>query len=148
VSLQTELASLTTANGKASVNIVDLTASMVSSTSLAANGADLASGLDAVFYSVFCAPVDIHIVSMDDFITEIYAKDTTDAKIEIVTEEAVPVVKCTRTLTIGGEAVKTKHSTNPSAAAVTAGTILNLKITATGASGTGHAKVFMRYTVD
>jgi hypothetical protein len=148
VSLQTELSSLTTANGKAAVNIVDLTASMVSSTSLAANGADLASGLDATFYAVFCAPVAIHIVSMDDFISEIYAKDTTDAKIEIVTEATSPVTIATRTLTAEGEAAKTKHSTNPASAAVAAGTILNLKITATGASGTGHAKVFMRYTID
>lgn len=149
VSLQTELASMTTASGKAAVNIVDLTASMVSSTSLAANGADLASGLDATFYAVFCAPVDIHVTSMDDFLTEAYVKETTDAKIEIVTEATSPVTIATRTLTAGGEAVKTKHSTNPAAAAVTAGTILNLKITATGSStGTGHAKVFMRYTVD
>lgn len=147
--IDTEIDSLTTANGKAAINIVDITASMVSSTSLAANGADLASGTNATYYAVFCAPVDIHIVSMDDFLTEAYVKLTTDAKIEVVTEAASPVTIATRTLTAEGEAVKTKHSTTPAVAAVAAGTILNLKITSTAAaSGTGHAKVFLRYTVD
>ena len=86
---------------------------------------------------------------MDDFLTEAYVKDTNDAKIEIVTEAASPVTIATRTLTAAGEAVKTKHSTTPTVAAVTAGTILNLKITVSASStGTGHAKVFMRYTID
>jgi hypothetical protein len=147
--VKTELDTLTTANGKAAINTVDLTASMVSATSLAANGADLASGTNATYYAVWCVPVDIHVVSMDDFLTEAYVKETTDAKIEIVTEAGSPVTIATRTLTAGGEAVKTKHSTTPAVTAVTAGTILNLKITASASStGTGHAKVFMRYTVD
>lgn len=150
--IDTELDSLATANGKAAVNIVDLTASMVSSTSLAANGADLNAAETATYYAVFCAPVAITVVSMDDFLTEAYVKDTTDAKIEILTEATSPVTVATRTLTAGGEAVKTKHSTNPASAevaAIAAGTILNLKITVTGSStGTGRAKVFMRYTVN
>jgi hypothetical protein len=147
--ITSELTLIDTEIDSAKIKIIDLTASMVSSTSLAANGADLASGTNATFYAVFCAPVDIHVVSMDDFLTEAYVKETTDAKIEIVTEAASPVTIATRTLTAGGEAVKTRHSTAPAAAAVTAGTILNLKITVSASStGTGHAKVFMRYTVD
>jgi hypothetical protein len=144
-----ELALIDTEIDSAKIKIIDLTASMVSSVSLAANGADLASGTNATFYAVFCAPVAIHVVSMDDFLTEAYVKETTDAKIEIVTEAASPVTIATRTLTAGGEAVKTKTSTTPAVTAVAAGTILNLKITASASStGTGHAKVFMRYTVD
>jgi len=144
-----ELGLIDTELDAAKIKIWDLTASMVSSTSLAANGADLASGTNATYYAVFCAPVDIHVVSMDDFLTEAYVKDTSDAKIEIVTEASSPVTIATRTLTAAGEAVKTKHSTTPAVTAVTAGTILNLKITASASStGTGHAKVFMRYTVD
>lgn len=131
------------------VHIENLTASMVSSDSLAANGADLAGVADATFYAVFIPPVDITIISMDDYITEEYAKDTTDAKIEIVTEAETPVTIATRTLTAAGEAAGTKHNTAPKSAAVAADTILNLKITMTGNSeGTGHAKVFMRYTID
>lgn len=131
------------------IHIVDLTASMVSGNDLASNGADLAAAADVTFYAVFIPPVAIHVVSMDDYIMEDYAKDTTDAKIEIVTEADTPVTIATRTLTADGEAAKVKHNTTPSSAAVAADTILNLKITVTGnSSGTGHAKVFMRYTID
>ena len=144
-----ELGLIDTAIDSAKINIVDLTASMVSGTSLAANGADLASGTNATYYAVFCAPVDITVVSMDDFLTEAYVKETTDAKIEIVTEATSPVTIATRTLTATGEAVKTRHSTTPAVAAVAAGTILNLKLTVSASStGTGHAKVFMRYIVN
>lgn len=144
-----ELGLIDTEIDAAKIKIVDLTASMVSGVSLEANGADLASGTNATYYAVFCVPVNIHVVSMDDFLTEAYVKETTDAKIEIVTEATSPVTIATRTLTAAGEAVKAMHSTAPAVAAVTAGTILNLKITASASStGTGHAKVFMRYTVD
>lgn len=132
------------------VHIVDLTASMVSSTSLAANGADLASGTNATFYAVWCAPVACTIVSMDTFLTEAYVKQTTDAKIEIIDNAASPVTKVTYTLPAAGRAVKTYVSTTTIAsAALAAGDILALKITATASSsGTGHAKVLMRYTID
>lgn len=144
-----ELGLIDTEIDAAKIKIVDLTASMVSGTSLAANGVDLASGSNATYYAVFCAPVDIHVISMDDFLTEAYVRETTDAKIEIVTEATSPVTIATRTLTAAGETVKSKHSTAPAVTAVTAGTILNLKITASASSiGTGHAKVFMRYTID
>lgn len=144
-----EFALVDAAIDTAKIQTVDLTASMVSSTSLAANGVDLASGTNATYYAVWCVPVDIHAVYMDDFLTEAYVKETTDAKIEIVTEAASPVTIATRTLTAGGEAVKVKHSTAPAVTAIAAGTILNLKITATASStGTGHAKVSLRYTID
>lgn len=147
--LNGEFSSIADAIDTSLIKIWDLTASMVSSTGLAANGADIASGTDAIYYAVFCAPVNIHVVSVADFLTEAYVKDTADAKIEVVTEETTPVTISSRTLTATGEAVKTKHSTTPTVSAVAAGTILNLKITATGSStGTGHAKVLMVYTID
>ena len=132
------------------VHIADLTASMVSSTSLAANGADLASGTNAIYYAVWCAPVACTIVSMDTFLTEAYVKETTDSKIEIIDNAASPVTKVTYTLPAAGRDVKTHVSTTTIAsAALAAGDILALKITATASSsGTGHAKVFMRYTID
>jgi hypothetical protein len=147
--VKTELDALLTANGKAAINTEDLTASMVSSTNLAANGVDIASGSNATFYAVWCAPVACTIVSMDTFLTEAYIKETTDAKIEIVDNAASPVTKCTYTLPVGGRAVKTMVSTTPTSAALAAGDILNLAITATASStGTGHAKVFLRYTIN
>lgn len=127
---------------------VDLTASMVSSTSLAANGADLASGTDATYYAVFVPPVNITAVKMYYFLTEAYAKDTEDAVIAIKTEADEPVTIFTKTLTAAGEAVKTFGNDTPEtgAADIAAGTALNLCITATTeTAGTGHAKVFMEY---
>lgn len=56
-----EFTGIATAINKAAVIPADLTASMVSSTNLAANGADLASGANATYYAVFCASVDIHV---------------------------------------------------------------------------------------
>ena len=134
---------------RAKINIIDLTASMNSSTSLAANGVDLASGTNHTYYAVFIAPVACTIVSMDTTLTEAYVKETTDAKIELKTEAGTPVTKVTYTLPGAGRAVKTMVSTTPTSAALAAGDILNLVITeSASSSGTGHAKVFLRYTVD
>lgn len=127
---------------------VDLTASMVSSTNLAANGADLASGTDAIYYAVFIPPVNITAVKMHYYLTEAYVKDTTDAKIMVVTEADTPVTIFTKTLAAAGEAVRSFSTDLPEAdvANITAGTALNLSITATSSSsGTGRAKVWLEY---
>lgn len=146
--LSEELVKIDAAIDTAKTNYIDLTAGKGTDTTLATAGIDLASGSNATYYAVFCAPVDIHVTAMYDFLTEAYKKDTTDAKIEIVTEATTPVTIATRTLA-DGETAKSQHTTTPAVTAVAAGTILNLKITATGAStGTGYARVIMAYTVD
>ena len=127
---------------------VDLTASMVSSTSLAANGADLADGTNPTFYAVFTPPVPITVVKMYTYITESYAKDTIDAVIAVATEADAPVTIFTRTLTAGGEAARSFASKTPETgtADIDAGTGLNLVITSTASgTGTGHAKVWLEY---
>lgn len=147
--ISAELAKVDAAIDSAKIQIVDLTASAVSSTSLAANGVDLASGTNHVFYSVFMAPVACTIISMDVVITEAYVKELVDAKVELKTEAGTPVVKCTTTLAAAGVAAKTVINVTPTDAALAAGTILNIVTTESAStSGTGHAKVFMRYTVD
>jgi hypothetical protein len=150
--IKVETDSLRTAGGKAAINIVDLTASTVSSTSLAANGVDLASGTDHTYYAVWVAPVACTILYMDTILTEAYVKETNDAKIEIIDNAGSPVTRVTYTLPTAGRAVKSLVSTAPvsgATAALAAGDILALKITETlSSSGTGHAKVMLRYTVD
>jgi hypothetical protein len=150
--VDTELDTLTTSVSDAAVKIVDLTASMNSSTSLAANGTDLASGTNHTYYAVFLAPVACTIVSMDTYLTEAYVKETTDAKIELIDNAASPVTRVTYTLPAAGRAVKSMVSTAPvsgATAALAAGDMLNLAITeSASSSGTGHAKVYLRYTVD
>jgi len=147
--IASEHAGIDAAIDAAKIKIVDLTASAVSSSSLAANGVDLASGTNHVFYAVFMAPVACTIVSMDVLITEAYVKETTDAKVELKTEAGSPVTLCTTTLAAAGVAAKTVINVTPTVAALAAGTIVNIATTeSASSSGTGHAKVFMRYVVD
>lgn len=124
-----------------------VTIAMGTRTALATSGVDLATGSDATYYGVFVAPVDLTLVKMHDYLTEAYAKNTTDAKIEVYDDAGTPVKRFGRTLTAAGEDAKTFTSTNPESgvSAVTAGTRLDLKITATGGSGTGHAEVIIEY---
>lgn len=126
---------------------VVLTHAMGTNSALATSGADLASGSDYVQYGVFVAPVDIVVTTMYDTLTEAYAKDATDAVIAV--KDDAGAVVTTRTLTAGGEAAKAHHATAPGGgpATVTAGTRLDLAITATGAGGTGHAVVVLEYYV-
>jgi hypothetical protein len=147
--IATELGTMTSATTKAAIQYADLTASMVSSTSLAANGVDLAPAADATFYCVFVAPQAMTIRSMQTYLTEIYVKKTVDAKIELVTNADVPVTLVTYTLPEAGRAAKTLVATNPVVAALAAGDAINLKITATGNdTGSGHAKVYLKYSID
>ena len=121
---------------------------MVSSTSLAANGADLADGTNPTFRAVFVPTGDITAVKLYTYITEAYSKDTTDAVIAVATEADTPVTVFTRTLTAGGEAARSFASKTPETgtADIDAGTGLNLVITSTASgTGTGHAKVWLEY---
>lgn len=146
--LAAEFVNVDTAVETARIQTVDLTASMVSGTSLAANGVDLASGTNATFYAVFVAPAALTIIEMVTYTTEAYVKETTDAKIELKTEAASPVVKCTYTFPVGGRVVKTLVSTAPVSASLAAGDALDMVVTQSAStSGTGHAKVFLKYTV-
>lgn len=147
--LSGELVKIDAAIDDASIKMADLTGSMVSSTSLAANGVDIASGTNATYYAVFVAPVAITIVGMYTYMTEAYVKETTDAKIELKDEAASPVTKVTYTLPTAGRAVKSGVTTTPTSASLAAGAALDLVITATASSsGTGHARVYLLYTVD
>src|SRR5450759_128820 len=88
-----EFAKVSDGIATARIQTVDLTASMVSGTSLAANGVDLASGTNATFYAVFVAPSALTITGMVLYLTEAYVKETTDAKIELKNEAASPILK-------------------------------------------------------
>ena len=147
--LAVELSGIDAAIDAAKIKIADLTASMVSSTSLAANGVDVASGTNATYYSVFVAPYPITIIGMMTYTTEAYVKETTDAKVELKDEAASPVTKVTYTFPVGGRLVKNMVTTNPVSASLAAGGALDMIITATASStGTGHVKVSLLYTVD
>lgn len=144
-----ELEKIDTAIDTASIQVADLTASMVSSTSLAANGVDIASGTNATYYGLFVAPYALTIVGMVTYMTEAYVKETTDAVIALKDEAASPVTKVTYTLPVGGRLVKTMVITTPTSAAMAAGDALDMVITSTASStGTGHAKVFLLYKID
>jgi len=133
----------------ARVHIVDLTASMVSGTSLAANGVDLASGTNATFYAVFVAPSALTLINLVTYTTEAYVKETTDAKIELKTEAASPLVKFSYTFPVGGQLVKTMVSTPPTSSQLSTGDALDMFITQSAStSGTGHAKVFLKYIIN
>lgn len=144
-----EFNKVATAIDTARIQTVDLTASMVSSTSLAANGVDLASGTNATFYGVFVAPGALTIVGMVTYTTEAYVKETTDAKIELKTEAGSPVTKCSYTFPVGGQAVKTMVLTAPGSPSLASGDALDMVVTQSAStSGTGHAKVFLKYTIN
>jgi hypothetical protein len=146
--IETELGSITAGETLQQSKFANLNTSMVSSSSLAAAGIDLASGSDITMYGVWFAPVDITLIKMHDYITEAYVKDSTDAKIEIYNDAGTPAKLFTRTLTAAGEAAKASHSTSPESgkATVAAGTGIVLKAVNTGSStGTGHAAVMIEY---
>lgn len=124
---------------------IDLTVDLGTDTALATSGIDLASGSDITKYGFFF-PEDVTILKMHDYLNEAYVKDTSDAKIEIYDAAATKLAG--RTLTAGGEAVKTHTQTNPEAAAVNvdAGTGIYLKVSHTDVgTGTGHASVILEY---
>lgn len=147
--LYSEFGLVKTELDKTGINIVDLTPSKGTDTALATAGVDLAAGSNATYYAVWVAPVACTITGVITALTEAYKKDVTDAKIEIVDNAGTPVTKFTYTLVDGRAAKNMIVHTTIASAALAAGDILNLKITATGSSsGTGYAKVFLRYTID
>lgn len=126
-----------------------LTAGMGTRTAVATSGVDLASGSNAVYYGVFQADRAMTIVSMVTVLNEAYVKDTTDAVVILKDRAASPVTKCTYTLPTAGRAAKTFVTTTPASAALAAGDILDLYITASGSSsGTGYVDVILNYTID
>ena len=116
-----------------------------SDTTEATTGIDLASGSDITEYGVFVAPTDITIVSMKDYLTEAYVKDTDDAKIELYDDADTPNEIVSRTLDALGEDVGTFTETTVGED-ITAGTRIDLKaVNTASSSGTGHAIVMIEY---
>lgn len=124
----------------------NLTPNMGTDTALATTGISLKTG--ATYYAKFFTDVAVTIVGMVTYQTEAYAKDTTDAKIELKTEASSPVTKVTYTFPAAGRAAKTVVNTTPTSATLAAGDALDIVITATGASGTGYCKIELLYTVN
>lgn len=125
-----------------------LTAGLGTRSDVATSGADIADGAGGTTFGVFFAPVAITAVKLHVLANEAYAKDGTDAKIEIRDNAATPVVIFTHTPAADGVAAGTLVSTSPATgkAAIAAGKRLDLVVTATGSSGgTGHVDVILEY---
>lgn len=125
---------------------ITLSAFTGTNTAAATAGIDLATGADISVWG-YVLPAQMTCGHMFDYLTEVYAKDAaTDAKIEVWTDEAVPVKLWTRTLTAAGEAVKAYHDTAALVATpIAQGTAIILKAVNTGAGGTGHAIVTVEF---
>jgi tetrahydromethanopterin S-methyltransferase subunit E len=146
--IDTELDTLTTAVNKAKIKYLPLTAGLGTRTAVATTGVDLASGADAVYYGVFAPGVAVTIVGMVTVLNEAYVKNSTDAVITLKDRTGTPVTKVAYTLPLAGSPAKTIVTTTPASASLASTDILDLYITATGASGTGYADVFLKYTID
>ncbi|MDD2315618.1 MAG: hypothetical protein PHZ06_10645 [Proteiniphilum sp.] len=147
--LASELKAVDDAIDTAKIQYALLTAGMGTRTAVATSGVDIASGANAVYYGVFHAAQAMTILGMVTVANEAYKKDATDAKVILKDRAATPVVKCTYTLPTTGLAAKTSVTTAPTSAALAAGDILDLYITASGnTTGTGHVDVLLKYTVD
>ncbi len=126
-----------------------LTAGLGTRSAAATSGVDIADGTGGTTFGVFFAPVAITAVKLHVLANEAYAKDTTDAKIEIKDNTATPVVVFTHTPAAAGVAAGTLVSVSPATgkAAIAAGKRLDLVVTATGNStGTGHVDLILEYT--
>jgi len=112
------------------------------------SGVDIADGTGGTTFGVFFAPVAITAVKLHVLANEAYARDTTDARIEIRDNSATPVVIFAHTPSADGVAAGTLVSVSPATgkAAIAAGRRLDLVVTATGSSGgTGHVDVILEY---
>lgn len=144
-----ELASVDAAIDTAKIQQALLTAGMGTRTAVATSGVDLASGSNAVYYGVFHATQAMTITGMVTVLNEAYVKDTTDAVVILKDRAGTPVTKCTYTMPAAGRAAKTSVTTTPASAALAAGDILDLYITASGNStGTGFVDVILKYTIN
>ena len=146
----TELGLIDSAIDSAKIQLFDLTAGMGTETSLATAGVDIAGGASATtYYAKFFTPVAVTIVSMDCYFTEAYVKESSNATVVLNSEAASPVTHVTYTPATAEVAAKATVSTAPTIAAVAAGTALDLVVTGTASSsGTGHVRVYLRYTVN
>jgi len=143
--LATEFGLIATEINMNKSQFIDLTIDLGTDTAKVTSGIDLASGSPISKYGFFF-PVDVTLIMMHDYLNEAYVKDTSDAKIEIFDAAAEKLFG--RTLTAGGEAVKTHTLTTPEAAKVdvAAGTSFYLTATNTASSsGTGHASIIIEY---
>jgi len=125
-----------------------LTAGMGDRSAAETSGVDIADGTGGTTFGVFFAPVAITAVRLHVLANEAYAKDTTDARIEIRDNAATPAVIFAHTPAADGVEAGTLVSTSPEAgkAAIAAGRRLDLVVTATGSSGgTGHVDVILEY---
>ena len=125
-----------------------LTAGLGDRSAVETSGVDIADGTGGTTFGVFFAPVAITAVKLHVLANEAYAKDTTDAKIEIRDNSATPVVVFTHTPSADGVAAGALASISPETgkAAIAAGKRLDLVVTATGSSsGTGHVDVILEY---
>lgn len=124
---------------------VTLTAFTGTNTVAATTGIDLAAAADTSVWG-YVLPAQMTCGHMYDYLTEVYAKDATDAKIEVWTDEDVPVKLWSRTLAAAGEAAKAYHDTAALVATpIAQGTAIFLKAVTTGAGGTGHAIVTVEF---
>jgi len=144
-----EFALVDAAIDTAKIQYANLTAGMGTRTAVATSGVDLASGSNAVYYGVFQAAQAMTIVGMVTVLNEAYVKDTTDAVVILKDRAGTPVTKVTYTLPTAGRAAKSFITTAPASAALAAGDILDLYITASGSLiGTGYVDVILKYTID
>lgn len=140
---------LTALSGRTLTQRWNLTPKEGTDTALATTGVDLKTG--ATYYCKFVADVAMTVVGMVSYVTDAYVYDTTDAKIELKTEAAVPVTVVTYTFPQAGRAAKTSVTTNPvnsTVAVLAAGDAIDIVVTSTGASGAGHVKLYLLYTVN
>lgn len=144
-----EFALVDAAIDTAKIRYALLTAGMGTRTAVATSGVDIASGANVTYYGVFQAAQAMTIVGMVVVSNEAYKKDATDAKVTLKDRAASPVTKVDYTLSADGLAAKSFVTTTPASAALAAGDILDLYITATGSSsGTGYVDVLLKYTID
>lgn len=144
--LHDEFVKIASALGSGAPLQKDLSVGLGTETALATAGITLTTG--ATYYAKFVADVPMTIQYMLTYMTEAYAKDTTDAKIELKTEAASPVTKVTYTFPTSGRAAKNMVLTTPTSATLAAGDALDVVVTATGSgSGTGHCRVILVYSL-
>ncbi len=144
-----KIVDVTTLSNRVLTQRWNLTPKEGTDTALATTGLDLKTG--ATYYAKFVADVPVTITGMVSYVTDAYVYNTTDAKIELKTEAASPVTVVTYTFPQAGRAVKTTVTTTPvtpAVAVLAAGDALDIVVTATGASGAGHVKLYLLYTVN
>jgi len=141
-----ETAVSTLGGSSPTVRYTDLTQGIGTETALATAGVDLTT--TATYYAKFVAPQAMTITGMVVYFTAAYAKGTGDAVIALANEAASPVTLVTYTVPAGGKAAKSSATQSTIAhAALAAGDAIDLVITGS-ATGTGTARVLLKYTIN